>query len=161
MKETIINYGISKSKLKEPLSPMQHLNKCFMFKSPYLNCSSILLSPLSMQRLLKMANSVATFKASLEYTHTHTKKDEGDLSSSKSLLQGAEKDMDEIKTAMGLQENKKIVYLRRTKPQQSVWNTRVGGRNVRSGWIESQRSRIWLVLKFNRASTTSFIAYKE
>lgn len=67
------------------------------------------------------------------HTHTHTKKDEGDLSSSKSLLQGAEKDMDEIKTAMGLQENKKIVYLRRTKPQQSVWNTRVGGRNVRSG----------------------------
>ena len=133
MKETIINYGISKSKLKEPLSPMQHLNKCFMFKSPYLNCSSILLSPLSMQRLLKMANPVATFKASLEYTHTHKKKDEGDLSSSKSLLQGAEKDMDEIKTAMGLQENKKIVYLRRTKPQQSVWNTRVGGRNVRSG----------------------------
>lgn len=40
-------------------------------------------------------------------THTHKKKDEGDLSSSKSQLQGAEKDMDEIKTAMGLQENKK------------------------------------------------------
>lgn len=99
---------------------------------------------------------------SKSWIHTHKKKkDEGDLSSSKSLLQGAEKDMDEIKTAMGLQENKKIVYLRRTKPQQSVWNTRVGGRNVRSGWIESQRSRIWLVLKFNRASTTSFIAYKE
>ena len=31
--------------------------------------------------------------------------------SSKSQLQGAEKDMDEIKTAMGLQENKKIEYL--------------------------------------------------
>lgn len=81
----------------------------------------------------KLANSVATFRASLEYTHTQKKKDEGDLSSSKSQLQGAEKDMDEIKTAMGLQENKKIVYLGRTKPQQSVWNTRVGGRNVRSG----------------------------
>ena len=80
----------------------------------------------------KLADSVATFKASFEYTHTQ-KKDEGDLSSSKSQLQGAEKDMDEIKTAMGLQENKKIVYLGRTKPQQSVWNTRVGGRNVRSG----------------------------
>lgn len=53
---------------------------------------------------------------SKSWIHTHTKKkDEGDLSSSKSLLQGAEKDMDEIKTAMGLQENKKIVYLRRTK----------------------------------------------
>ena len=25
----------------------------------------------------KLADSVATFKASLEYTHTHTKKDEG------------------------------------------------------------------------------------
>lgn len=160
MKETIINYGISKSKLKEPLSPMQHLNKCFMFKSPYLNCSSILLSPLSMQRLLKMANSVATFKASLEYTHTHTKKTRG-IYRPQNRYSRALRKMDEIKTAMGLQENKKIVYLRRTKPQQSVWNTRVGERNVRSVWIESQRSRIWLVLKFNRASTTSFIAYKE
>ena len=160
MKETIINYGISKSKLKEPLSPMQHLNKCSMFKSPYLNCSSILLSPLSMQRLTNWRTLSRLSKQVLN-THTHKKKDEGDLSSSKSQLQGAEKDMDEIKTAMGLQENKKIVYPRRTKPQQSVWNTRVGGRNVRSGWIESQRSRIWLVLKFNRASTTSFIAYKE
>ena len=160
MKETIINSGISKSKLKEPLSPMQHLNKCSMFKSPYLNCSSILLSPLSMQRLTNWRTLSRLSKQVLN-THTHKKKDEGDLSSSKSQLQGAEKDMDEIKTAMGLQENKKIEYLGRTKPQQSVWNTRVGGRDVRSGWIESQRSRICLILKFNRASTPSFIAYKE
>lgn len=82
----------------------------------------------------KLANSVATFKASLEYTHT-IKKDEGDLSSSKSQLQGAEKDMDEIKTAMGLQENKKIEYLENQSGRNysSVWNTRVGLRDVRSG----------------------------
>lgn len=106
MKETIINSGISKSKLKEPLSPMQHLNKCSMFKSPYLNCSSILLSPLSMQRLTNWRTLSRLSKQVLN-TPTHKKKDEGDLSSSKSQLQGAEKDMDEIKTAMGLQENKK------------------------------------------------------
>ena len=85
---------------------MQHLNKCSMFKSPYLNCSSILLSPLSMQRLTNWRTLSRLSKQVLN-TPTHKKKDEGDLSSSKSQLQGAEKDMDEIKTAMGLQENKK------------------------------------------------------
>ena len=133
MKETIINSGISKSKLKEPLSPMQHLNKCSMFKSPYLNCSSILLSPLSMQRLTSWRT---LSRLSKQVLNTHPiKKDEGDLSSSKSQLQGAEKDMDEIKTAMGLQENKKIEYLENQSGRNysSVWNTRVGLRDVRSG----------------------------
>ena len=63
----------------------------------------------------KLADSVATFKASLEYTHTQKKKTRGDLSSSKSQLQGAEKDMDQIKTAMGLQENTKKWSTSRTK----------------------------------------------
>ena len=58
---------------------------------------------------------------SKSWIHTHTKKkDEGDLSSSKSLLQGAEKDMDEIKTAMGLQENTKKWSTSRTKADGTI-----------------------------------------
>ena len=90
-----------------------------MFKSPYLNCSSILLSPLSMHRLTNWRTLSRLSKQVLN-THTHKKKDEGDLSSSKSQLQGAEKDMDQIKTAMGLQENTKKWSTSRTKADGTI-----------------------------------------
>ena len=53
-------------------------------------------------RVDKLADSVASLKASLEFTQ----KDVGDLSSLKSKLVGAEKDIVEIKNTVELQGNK-------------------------------------------------------
>ena len=53
-------------------------------------------------RVDKLADSVASLKASLEFTQ----KDVGDLSSLKSKLVGAEKDIVEIKHTVELQGNK-------------------------------------------------------
>ena len=65
----IINSGISKGKLKEPLSPMQHLNKCSMFKKSILKLLFDSVISTINAKVDKLADSVATFKASLEYTH--------------------------------------------------------------------------------------------
>ena len=99
---------------------------------------------------------------SKSWIHTHTqKKTRGIYRPQNRYSRALRKIWMKSKLPWVFRKIKKIEYLGRTKPQQSVWNTRVGGRDVRSGWIESQRSRICLILKFNRASTPSFIAYKE
>ena len=99
-----------------------------------------------MQRL---TNWRTLSRLSKQVLNTHTqKKDEGYLSSSKSQLQGAEKDMDEIKTAMGLQKNKKIEYLE----NQSGRNySRVSGIQESAGglakWL-NRKSEIKDILNF-------------
>ena len=70
-------------------------------------------------RVDKLADSVASLKASLEFTQ----KDVGDLSSLKSKLVGAEKDIVEIKNTVELQGNK-IEY---QENQSRRNNTRVFG----------------------------------
>lgn len=138
---------------------MQHLNKCSMFKSPYLNCSSILLSPLSMQRLTNWRTLSRLPKQAL---NTHTKKTMRIYRPQNRNSRALRKIWMKSKMLWvfrKIQKNGVPREPKRTELQQSVWNTRIGGRDVRSGWIESQRSRICLILKFNRASTPSFIAF--
>lgn len=82
-------------------------------------------------RVDKLADSVASLKASLEFTQ----KDVGDLLSLKSKLVSAENDIVEIKKQCGTswKQNRVPGKPKQTEQHQSIWYTRIGRRDLGIG----------------------------